>query len=101
MEGNDMKTKMPTEASTLVLNQHHKDSTLIQSVKSLFLTGQKFTAVQINQLINSNDARKLISCLRCDGMDIQDVRLQSRCKLYWYVDNSNQLSLFGKGCDNE
>ena len=41
MEGNDMKTKMPTEASTLVLNQHHKDSTLIQSVKSLFLTGQK------------------------------------------------------------
>ena len=97
-----MKTKMPTEASTLVsLNHHHKDSTLIQSVKSLFLTGQKFTAVQINQLINSNDARKLISCLRCDGMDIQDVRLQSRCKLYWYVDNSNQLSLFGKGCDNE
>ena len=93
-----METKMPTEASTLVsLNQHNKDTTLIQSFKSLFLTGQKFTAVQINQIINSNDARKLISCLRCDGMDIQDVRLQNRCKLYWYVDNINQLSLFEKG----
>ncbi len=89
-----MKTKMRTEASTLVLNQHHKVSTLIRFVKSLILTGLKFTTVQINQLINSNDARKIINSLWCDGMDIQDVRSDNRCKLNWYVAVENQLLLF-------
>ena len=87
--------------ANVITELQHKDSKLIQSVKSLFLTGQKFTAIQINQLINSNDARKLISCLRSNGMDIQDIRTQNRTKIYWYEPDINQLSLFGKGCDNE
>ncbi len=87
--------------ANVITELQHKDSKLIQSVKSLFLTGQKFTAIQINQLNNSNDARKLISCLRSNGMDIQDIRTQNRTKIYWYEPDINQLTLFGKGCDNE
>lgn len=77
------------------------NTVIIAKIKALFLSGNKYTAKQLNSMLGFNDSRKAISVLRQDGMNIQDVRTQNRCKLYWYVENSNQLSLFGKGCDNE
>lgn len=69
------------------LNSHDKDtnsSRNIRAVRKLFLSGEKFTARQINDLVGFNDARKVISDLRRkEGMNILDVRLDDRHKLYW------------------
>ena len=76
------------------------DNTCIyRRVRVLFLSGGKYTAAEINDLIGFNDARKVISDLRHkEGWDIQDIRLEDGRKLYW-LDSSKQLSLFGE--DNE
>ena len=75
---------------------------IIAKIRALFIAGQKYTAKQLNAVCGFNDSRKVISVLRAKGMKIQDVRLQNRCKLYWYVpDNDNQLSLFEKGGNND
>lgn len=66
---------------------------LIQSVRKLFLSGDKFTAKQLNALVGFNDARKTISVLRHkEGWQIEDCRLSNGCKLYW---------LAGKGGSDE
>lgn len=66
---------------------------LIQSARNLFLSGGKFTAKELNSLVGTNDARKLISVLRNkEGWQIKDCRLSNGCKLYW---------LAGKGVSNE
>ena len=66
---------------------------LIQSVRKLFLSGERFTARQLNQLAGTNDARKLISVLRNkEGWKIEDCWLSNGCKLYW---------LAGKGGSDE
>jgi hypothetical protein len=67
---------------------------IITKIRALFLTGKKYTAKELNDLCGFNDSRKAISVLRSTGMNIQDVRLENRCKLYWYVSDINQLSLF-------
>lgn len=64
-------------------------------IRTLFRAGGKYTAVQLNQIIGFNDARKVISDLRRDGMYIKDVRLEDRRKLYWLADDG-QLSLFNQ-----
>lgn len=70
-------------------------SRCIQQVRRLFLSGGKFTAKDLNRLVGFNDARKVISVLRNnEGWDIRDVRLDNGCKLYWLVQNENQLSIF-------
>lgn len=74
---------------------------LVAKIRALFLTGQKYTAKKLNAVCGFNDSRKVISVLRAKGMKIQDVRLENRCKLYWYVSNDSQLSLFEKGGINE
>ena len=63
-------------------------------IRALFLTGQKYTAKQLNEVCGFNDSRKAISVLRSTGMDIRDIRTESRCKLYWYQSDKNQLTLF-------
>jgi len=70
---------------------------ILAKIKALFLTGTKYTAKQLNSLTSTNDARKAISVLRADGMNIKDVRLENQCKLYWYVSNENQLSIWEGG----
>jgi hypothetical protein len=67
---------------------------IIAKIKALFLSGNKYTAKQLNALCGFNDSRKAISVLRSEGMDIKDVRLENQCKLYWYVSNENQLSIW-------
>jgi hypothetical protein len=67
---------------------------IIAKIKAFFLSGNKYTAKQLNALCGFNDSRKVISVLRANGMDIKDVRLENQCKLYWYVSNENQLSIW-------
>lgn len=70
-------------------------SRCIQQVRRLFLTGNKYTAKELNNLVGFNDARKVISTLRnSEGWDIRDVRLDNGCKLYWLEHDDRQLSLF-------
>ena len=66
---------------------------LIAKIRALFLTGERYSAKQLNALCSFNDSRKAISVLRADGMNIRDIRLQNGCKLYWYVRDVNQLTL--------
>ena len=67
------------------------------TIKALFRTGKKLTAKKINQLTNSNDARKQISVLRRSGWNIQDVRQQDGSKLYWLTEDDRQGVLNFKG----
>lgn len=70
-------------------------SKCIQQVRKLFLSGGKYTAREINEIIGFNDARKIISVLRNnEHWDIKDIRLDNGCKLYWLEKNEKQLSIF-------
>ena len=54
---------------------------------NFFLSGDKFTAKQLNALVGFNDARKTISVLRHkEGWKIEDCRLSNGCKLYWLAE---------------
>ena len=55
----------------------------IQKIRQLFLTGQPFTARELNVLAGFNDARKVISILRNkEGWPIGDCRLHDGRKVY-------------------
>lgn len=86
-------------------NTHDKGSKsyrIIQQVRSIFLSGRKVTAKEINAETNSNDARRVISTLRNDeGWDIKDVRLDDRRKLYWLEPDKRQMSIDWEGGINE
>jgi len=70
------------------------NTAIISKIRALFVAGGKYSAKELNALAGTNDARKNISILRQEeGMNICDLRLPNRCKLYFYVDNSNQLKL--------
>ena len=91
----DKKKAASTTAN--LLNNRSKDnksSRIIQQVRSIFLSGRKVTAKEINAETNSNDARRVISTLRNDeGWDIKDVRLDDRRKLYWLEPDKRQMSI--------
>lgn len=95
--------KKKKEASTTsnLLNDRSKDnhsSRIIQQVRSIFLSGRKVTAKEINAETHSNDARRLISTLRNDeGWKIADCRLPDRTKLYWLEQDKRQMSIDWKG----
>lgn len=79
------------------LNRECKDNKSYRiraTVKALFLQGQKLTAREINIVTGSNDARKVISDLRRQGMNIVDLVLPGGCKRYWCDGDDRQLSLF-------
>lgn len=83
---------------------HHKDSKNIRiksTIKTLFLSGKKLTAKEINDITGSNDARKAISTLRNDGWRITDILQSDRCKLYWLMPDDRQLNLFGREAQDE
>lgn len=101
-----MKEKKKAASTTAnLLNNRSKDnksSRIIQQVRSIFLSGRKVTAKEINAETNSNDARRVISTLRNDeGWDIKDVRLDDRRKLYWLEPDKRQMSIDWKGGSNE
>jgi hypothetical protein len=78
-----------------------RNTNIIQSVRSLFISGEKLTAIQINRVVGTNDARKVISTLRREGMTIKDVRMESGCKLYWFVSDDLQTSIQFEGGDEQ
>lgn len=96
----DKKKKEASTTSNL-LNSRSKDSKssrIIQQVRSIFLSGRKVTAKEINAETNSNDARRVISTLRNDeGWNIKDVRLDNNCKLYWLEPDKRQMSIDWEG----
>ena len=101
-----MKEKKKAASTTAnLLNNRSKDnksSRIIQQVRSIFLSGRKVTAKEINAETNSNDARRVISTLRNDeGWDIKDVRLDDRRKLYWLEPDKRQMSIDWEGMQNE
>ena len=66
-----------------------------QSLIKNLLEGGRFTAIELNRLANTGDARKIISQLRADfqngiagGADVQDIwrtnpKTKSHYKVYW------------------
>ena len=76
------------------------NSVLIAKIKGLFLSGEKYTAKQLNVLCEFNDSRKAISVLRANGLKILDLRLENNCKLYWMEKDKSQLSLFESEVSN-
>lgn len=97
-----MKEKKKAASTTAnLLNNRSKDnksSRIIQQVRSIFLSGRKVTAKEINAETNSNDARRVISTLRNDeGWNIKDVRLDDRRKLYWLEPDKRQMSIDWEG----
>lgn len=101
-----MKEKKKAASTTAnLLNNRSKDSKssrIIQQVRSIFLSGRKVTAKEINAETNSNDARRVISTLRNDeGWDIKDVRLDDRRKLYWLEPDKRQMSIDWEGMQND
>lgn len=70
-----------------------------QSIIKNLLEGGRFTAIELNRLANTSDARKIISQLRADfkngiagGADVQDMwqtnpKTKSRYKVYWISQN--------------
>jgi hypothetical protein len=79
-------------------NNCHKDNTssrhIKETVRNMFLIhGMKYTAAQINQFIEFSDARKVISTLRREGMNIKDVRKENGCKIYW-LEKDSQLNIW-------
>lgn len=92
------KPKVVLTANTIVeTDKYSNKSRIINTVKSLLSSGEKLTAVEINQITSSNDARKVISTLRSEGWNIVDLRLPDNRKLYWLESSINQLELFMKG----
>ncbi len=101
-----MKEKKKAASTTAnLLNNRSKDnksSRIIQQVRSIFLSGRKVTAKEINAETNSNDARRVISTLRNDeGWNIKDVRLDDRRKLYWLEPDKRKMSIDWEGGINE
>lgn len=88
--------KKATEAAPETGNKDNTKNRIRATVRSLFRSGKRLTAKDINNLTNSNDARKVISDLRKDGYNIQDVRQANMCKLYWLIPDNKQgeLSFF-------
>ena len=70
-------------------------SSLKKQVLSL-LKSDKYTAVELNQMLFFNDSRKVISDLRSDGYLIADYRLPDNRKVY-FLRESPQLELFKEG----
>lgn len=98
------KKKAVSTTANLLHNRSkdNKSSRIIQQVRSIFLSGRKVTAKEINAETNSNDARRVISTLRNDeGWDIKDVRLDDRRKLYWLEPDKRQMSIDWEGMQNE
>lgn len=71
---------------------------LKRQVRRLFLEGGKYTAKELNKIVGFNDARKVISTLRADGLLIKDIRLENQCKLYW-LEQKPEPTLFD--CENK
>ena len=61
-----------------------------------FREGGRYTARDLNIITGQNDARKRISELRREGMNIKSIWLDKpRCKIYW-LEPDDHPTLFGE-----
>lgn len=81
--------KKATEATPKTEDKDRSKNHIRATVRSLFLSGRKLTAREINEITGGNDARKEISDLRRSGWDITE-KLSSGCKLYWLISKSQK-----------
>lgn len=85
--------------------KHHKDtgsSRVTKEIRRLFLTGRRFSAMELNELAFTGDSRKVISVLRSRGWDIRDRWVDGTRKEYWlHLVDKRQLSLFDEEGGNE
>lgn len=79
----EAKKEKATEAAPETGNKGSAKNQTRTTVRALFQSGRKLTAKEINLVTGGNDARKVISDLRKEGLNIQDIRQSDRCKLYW------------------
>ena len=82
--------KKATEATPNTEDKDRSKNHIRATVRSLFLSGRKLTAREINEITGGNDARKEISDLRRSGWNITDLKLSSGCKLYWLISKSQK-----------
>ena len=75
--------KKATSVAPETGNKNNTKNHIRATVRSLFLSGRKLTAREINMITGGNDARKDISELSRSGWNITDLRLSTGCKLYW------------------
>ena len=87
-----MNTKKAAVAAVEKLCKN-SNNRIVWQVRKLFLSGKRFTALDLNRLVGFNDARKIISDLRKSGMIINDLRLADGRKQYWQVPE-NEPTLF-------
>lgn len=88
------KKAASTTANLPDCDKSSHSSRVIQQVRSIFLSGRKVTAKEINAKTNSNDARRVISTLRNDeGWNIVDCRLPDNRKLYWLAESPNDIKV--------
>lgn len=74
-----------------------KSFRIMSTVRSVFRSGRKVTAQELNTITGSNDARKQISMLRREGWPISDIKLKGGKKLYWLDPARSQFELFREG----
>ncbi len=83
--------------SKTTVHEDNSNFRIKREVRAIFSSGRKVTAVEINEIVGFNDARKVISVLRSEGWKIEDFRLPDRRKIYWLVPDTLQGELFPKG----
>lgn len=78
---------------TLTLTNRRKVSDfprITKLIAELFAAGDKYTAIELNQLTQHNDARKIISDLRKAGFPIVAQRLPDGRNLYYMEKGGEQ-----------
>ena len=96
--------KKAVSTTANLLNNRSKDSKssrIKQQIRKLFLDGGKYTSKDLNTLTGGNDSRKVISDLRKEGWNIEDVRQDDNRKLYWLEPDKRQMSINWEGGINE
>ena len=88
----------PTTTSPVtneIVDLHDKDKQISKTTQVLqqLISGEKFTAFQMNLSTIQNDSRKHISMLRKAGYPISDRMFSGKRKLYWLPDNYEQIMI--------
>jgi|WetSurMetagenome_2_1015567.scaffolds.fasta_scaffold1234557_1 hypothetical protein len=73
--------------------QHKNGFPLIMRARQLFHShpGERFTAIELNNLLSTGDSRKLISILRRESMNIRSFKFPNGKKQYWFEEQQSSL----------
>ena len=87
-----MKKSAPTTDTPF---QHHKDSNFLlkSKVLSILNSGERVRVKKPNRRMHFNAARKVVSVLRQESIQVCDYQLNNGCKVD-FMKPDNQLNLF-------